>query len=155
MSSEAVHVDKCPGLKWDCMQMLLNSKTVMEVQSTQIVWFCPSPTCISYKNDLMAVPLAVAGFVTRTLLEEGEHLCLQTHPPIQPNTASASGSTIPPKQHIPAGLQRGRKFPPCFTVPFFTASHSTCRQKSLHTFSKGLPRIVIIGSQFKNGEQVK
>lgn len=64
--------------------MLLNSKTVMEVQSTQIVWFCPSPTCISYKNDLMAVPLAVAGFVTRTLLEEGEHLCLQTQPPSNP-----------------------------------------------------------------------
>lgn len=97
------------------------------------MWFCLSPACILYQNGLMAVPMAVAGFLTRQLLREGKHLCLHadTDTPIQPSTPSALGSTIPPKQHIHAGFKRRRKSPPCFPVPFFTASHSTCRHKSL------------------------
>lgn len=81
------------------------------------MWFCPSPTCILYKNDLMAVPQAVAGFFTRQLLKEGEHLCLHTDTHTHPNqhTASALGSTIPLKQYI----QKEEKIPTMLSCPLF------------------------------------
>lgn len=121
------------------------------------MWFCPSPTCTLYKNDLMAVPLAVAGFLTRQLLKEEEHLCLHrdAHTHTHPSNSSHPLSTIPPKQHVHRGLPNREKIPTMLPCPLFhcLSWHMQAEVPGLkHTFSmcvKVLPRIVIIGSQLK------